>query len=608
MALVAPGRESLVYGALQEQLQHAIDRLLWAGIRRQDRVFIVLGNGPELAVALMAVSSCAIGVPLNTGCTNGDLQRLVSELSPSAMIVDGNAAGTARSVAVNNDIALIEVFREPSSPAGIFDLQCKRISPAVEATPPAAGDTVLLLPTSGTTSHPKLVPLTNANLASSIRGVVSSLQLDDTDRCLNILPLFHVHGIVAALLASLSAGGSVVCTPGYDQESFFGWLEEYGSTWYTAVPTMHQAVLSAAGRRSRGIERGPLRFIRSSSAALPQSVRSRLEHVFSVPVVEAYGMTEAAHQIASNALPPDERRPGSVGRAAGPEVVVLDEDGNILPPDAYGEIAIRGPSVTSGYLHNAQANAEAFADGWFRTGDRGRIDPDGFVYLAGRLDETINRGGVVISPVEIDLALQTHPDIVQAAAFPIPHPTLGQDVAAAVVLGDRGALSESEIRAFAFSCMADFKVPSQVVELDEIPVWTTGKVTRNRLSQQLRHLLDKDHLEPGNAVEALVADIVREVLGADRVGVHDNFFLLGGDSLTAVQVTGRLDRFLQIRLPVTAIFHNPTVREIASEIKTQIETSGRSDLMKVLSDIESIADEDIDELLAAETKSDLPGS
>jgi len=295
-------------------------------------------------------------------------------------------------------------------------------------------DIALVLHTSGTTSRPKIVPLTAANICASARHIGATLRLAPADRCLNIMPLFHIHGLMAAVLASLAAGASVVCTPGFNALKFFAWLDEVEPTWYTAVPTMHQAILARAGRNPEIIARARLRFIRSSSSSLPPSVLTALEATFGCPVIEAYGMTEAAHQMASNPLPPAARKPGSVGIAAGPRISIMDENGNLLTTGSIGEVVIRGDNVTRGYANNAEANAAAFSEGWFRTGDQGVIDPEGYLTLTGRLKELINRGGEKISPREVDEALMDHPAVLQAVTFALPHPMLGEDVGAAVVL------------------------------------------------------------------------------------------------------------------------------------------------------------------------------
>jgi acyl-CoA synthetase (AMP-forming)/AMP-acid ligase II len=327
--------------------------------------------------------------------------------------------------------------------------------------------------------------LSQGNLFASARHIGVTLDLSPADRCLNVMPLFHIHGLIAAVLASVAAGGAVHCTPGFNALKFFAWLDAAAPTWFTAVPTMHQAILGRAERNAEMIARRPLRFIRSSSASLAPQVMADIERVFWAPVVESYGMTEAAHQMASNPLPPRTRKPGSVGPAAGPAVSIMDEMGRLQRPGVTGEVVIRGPNVTRGYDNNPKANAEAFVDGWFRTGDLGVIDPDGYLTITGRLKELINRGGEKISPREIDEVLLDHPSVAQAVTFAVPHPMLGEDVAAAVVLQPGALADERALRDFAGSRLAAFKVPRKVVFLDEIPKGATGKLQRIGLAAKL---------------------------------------------------------------------------------------------------------------------------
>jgi acyl-CoA synthetase (AMP-forming)/AMP-acid ligase II len=299
------------------------------------------------------------------------------------------------------------------------------------------------------------------------------------------MPLFHIHGLIAAVTASLAVGGEVVCTPGFNALKFFGWLGEAKPTWYTAVPTMHQAILARADRNAETIAQARLRLIRSSSASLPPQVMAELEKTFGAPVIESYGMTEAAHQMTSNPLPPRARKPGSVGVAAGPEVNVMSADGTLLPRGTIGEVVIRGDNVTAGYEANPAANAAAFSGGWFRTGDQGVIDGEGYLRITGRLKELINRGGEKVSPLEVDEVLMDHPAVAQVVTFALPHPKLGEEVAAAVVLREGMGLTEPELRNFDKARLADFKVPRKIVFVSEIPKGNTGKLQRIGLADKL---------------------------------------------------------------------------------------------------------------------------
>jgi len=342
-----------------------------------------------------------------------------------------------------------------------------------------------VLHTSGTTSRPKIVPLSQANVAASARHICESLVLTPEDRCFNIMPLFHIHGLIAAVLSSIGAGASIFCCPGFNALSAFRWMEEAMPTWVTAVPTMHQAILGRAPNNKAIIEKLKLRFLRSSSAAMPPVVMGQLEETFGVPVIEAYGMTEAAHQMASNPLPPKSRKAGSVGLAAGPEISIMDEAGTLLPSGSKGEIVIRGPNVFTSYENNPKATEEAFTNGWFRTGDQGAMDAGGYVALTGRLKEIIYRGGEKVSPREVDDILMEHPAVDQVVTFAMPHAKLGEDVAAAVVLKDGAEADIASIRDFAAKRLAAFKVPGKIVFLEEIPKGATGKLQRVGLAEKL---------------------------------------------------------------------------------------------------------------------------
>jgi acyl-CoA synthetase (AMP-forming)/AMP-acid ligase II len=385
-------------------------------------------------------------------------------------------------------VPIARLVAHPERGAGSFDLDFPS-GAAMEAPrsarPATPDDIALVLHTSGTTSRPKIVPLSHRNICASAANIRRTLSLTANDRGLVIMPLFHIHGLIAALTAPLSAGGEVSCSPGFNALKFFGWLAEVRPTWYTGVPTMHQAILLRAANNAEAIAGHRLRFIRSSSSALPPTVIAELERVFGVPVVEAYGMTEAAHQMASNPLPPAARKPGTVGPSGGPEIRVVDTSGKTVPRGATGEIVIKGLNVMREYENNPNANADAFYDGWFRTGDQGVMDDDGYVSITGRLKEIINRGGEKISPREVDEIIMEHPAVHQCVTFAMPHDMLGEDVAAAIVLRQGAQASDRELRDFAATRLAAFKVPRKILILTEIPVGATGKLQRIGLAQKL---------------------------------------------------------------------------------------------------------------------------
>ena len=489
VALDGPGQESLSYGALLNLVENTVSTLNRYGIHRNDRVAIVLPNGAEMAAAFIAVSCGATAAPLNPAYRKAEFDFYLSDLDAGVLIVEEHSNSPSLESARELNIPVLIVNKGTSPGAGEFELEPADHLQQHETfgTPEfaRADDVALVLHTSGTTSRPKIVPLTQDNIRTSAENIRTTLALTPGDRCLNVMPLFHIHGLIAAILASISAGASIFCTPGFNALKFFGWVEEAQPSWYTAVPTMHQAILARAGKNKETVGKSALRFIRSSSASLPPQVLHELEETFNAPVIEAYAMTEAAHQMTSNPLPPGTRKPGSVGIPAGPEVAIMDAAGNLLEQGCTGEVVIRGDNVTAGYENNPVANRENFVNGWFRTGDQGVMDEDGYLTITGRLKEIINRGGEKISPREVDEVLLEHPAVNQAVTFAIPHEKLGEEVAAAVVLNDGQMLSESEIRAFAGEYLAGFKVPKQVVILDDIPKGATGKVQRIGLAGKL---------------------------------------------------------------------------------------------------------------------------
>ena len=484
-AIGAPGRPWLDGAGLQALAQDVRAGLNGAGIGAGDRVGVVLPNGPEMATTFLAVASTCAAAPLNPAYKADEFEFYLSDLKPRAVIVRAGDPSPVRDVAARLGVPLLELTPSEGA-AGLFALD---LSPLLAATTQAAEPTpdspALVLHTSGTTARPKIVPLTNANLAASARHIATALALTPADICLNVMPLFHIHGLIAAVTASLSAGAAVSCTSGFNAFKFMDWVAEVRPTWYTAVPTMHQAILMRARGQAEQTRAAGLRFVRSSSASLPPQVMEELESVFGAPVIEAYGMTEATHQMASNPLPPRPRKPGAVGLAAGPVIAVMDDDGIILPQGDIGEVVISGPNVTPGYENNPDANARAFTNGWFRTGDQGRIDPEGYLFLTGRLKEQINRGGEKVSPLEVDVVLLDHPAVAQAITFGIPHDKLGEEVGAVIVLHDQAACTEQELRDFAASRLAAFKVPRRVLFMDDIPTGATGKVQRIGLAAKL---------------------------------------------------------------------------------------------------------------------------
>lgn len=463
------------HATLRQEVGRLAGELRRAGLGPSDRMAIVLSNGPEMALILLAAMCVGCAAPLNPNYREDEFRFYLDDLRASALITFEGGAPAAHaampvgtmSIEVRNDHGTIQLLA-PSAEE-------------VSVAPPMPDDLALVLHTSGTTSRPKIVPLRQRNLAWSAHNIASTLQLTTTDRSLNVMPLFHIHGIMASLLAPLSVGGSVVCTPGFDAFKFHRWIDTLEPTYYSAVPTMHQMVLA------RAPEPRPtsLRFVRSSSASLPAPVLESIRALFAVPVIEAYGMTEASHQMTSNPLPPATSKQGSVGLPTGIEVAILDAENNLLPSGERGEVSIRGATVIDAYESNPSANTSSFTSGWFRTGDEGVLDEEGYLFLTGRLKEQINRGGEKISPIEVDEMLLRHPAVAEAVTFAIPHEKLGEEVGAAVVVVDGAEATETELVSFLRGRLAAFKVPKRIVFVKEIPKGSTGKVQRIGLAQKL---------------------------------------------------------------------------------------------------------------------------
>jgi acyl-CoA synthetase (AMP-forming)/AMP-acid ligase II len=574
----------LSHGELWRQASRVVDQINALGVGRGDRIAMVLPQGPVPAVAFLAIACAATAAPLNPGYLEKEFAFYLEDLQARALILMKGQASPARSAATALGVPVIELALRPN---GSFDL-----SGTLDAGTPGAGaalpglaeadDVALVLHTSGTTSRPKMVPLTQKNLCASARNIGSTLELSESDLCLNVMPLFHIHGLVACVLASLAAGGGTICTTGFNADDFPGWLQTWKPTWYSAVPTMHQAILAHLQGQGQSTIESSLRFIRSSSAALPPSVMMGLENLFQVPVIESYGMTEAAHQMASNPLPPRLRKPGCVGLPAGPEIAILDEAGNQMEAGTTGEIAIRGENVTPGYHGNPEANAQAFQRGWLRTGDQGFFDADGYLFITGRLKEMINRGGEKLAPREVDETLLAHPMVRQAVAFAVPHPSLGEDVVAAVVLHPGADCTEADLRGFVLDRLPAFKAPSRIIVVPDIPRGSTGKIQRIGLARQLGAFLATAYEEPASPMEKRVVDMFIDVLGCPPAGRQGNFFMLGGDSLRATQVLTRLGRSLSLELPTPLLFRMPTPALLATELERSQAEKELDDLAKAL--------------------------
>ncbi|MGZ4407850.1 MAG: AMP-binding protein [Gaiellaceae bacterium] len=473
--IAAADGDTLTYADLHEAVVRLAGELVASGINPGDAVALSLPNEPAMVLAFLAVvASGAAAAPLNPGYTAVEFRSYLEDLRPSAMLFAGETAAVARGVCTELGIAVVDLRGEAARELSLD------VKPA--AAPSQDPDAVaLLLHTSGTTSKPKTVPLRQRNLAHSTRTIAAHYALGPDDVSLCVMPLFHVHGLLASTLATLHSGGTVVIPARFSGRTFWDDVVRFGATWYSAVPTIHHAIVRRA--EDSPPPRHTLRFARSCSAALPGALQAALEETLGVPAVQAYGMTEASHQMSSNPLPPGERRAESVGIATGVEAAVLDDDWRPLAAGEAGEVAVRGASVIDGYRDNPSANEESFRDGWFRTGDSGTLSPDGYLTLNGRIKELINRAGEKISPHEVEGALLSHPAVEEAVAYAVPDDHYGENVAAAVVL--RADASTDELTRHCAGQLAAFKVPGSIAVVDAIPKGPTGKVQRRLLAQQI---------------------------------------------------------------------------------------------------------------------------
>lgn len=483
-ALLSPGRQACSHQGLAAAVSATAARLVAAGLKPGDVVALSMPNGPEMAILFLAIATVATAAPLNPAYRETELAFYLDDLDARLLVCPRQGFDKAKSVARARGVQVAEVdLAGGACDALLIDLPEASPDATAASAVNRPGDVALFLHTSGTTARPKLVGLTRANIAASIRNIVATLRLSENDVGLSILPLFHIHGLVATLCAPLHAGGAVVCTEGFDAMKFFRWLGDFSPTWYSAVPSMHQAILQRSKRNPGIVESARLRFVRSSSAALAPATLEGLERTFGCPVVEAYGMTEAAHQITSNAL--DDRLPGSVGRMTGAQVRIVDGAWQDVPGGTVGAIVIRGDNVHGGYMNAPAANEASFRDGWFDTGDQGFLDAAGHLTITGRTKEIINRGGEKIAPLELDAVLARDERIAEAIAFAIPHRSLGEDVAVAVVPADGSTLTAEDIRSTLGKVLAPHKVPRTVVFLDAIPKGPTGKIQRLKLAELL---------------------------------------------------------------------------------------------------------------------------
>ena len=540
-------------------LMAAEQHLRRLGLQPQDRVAVLMPQGPDGAIVALQVACACSLAPLRPGLQPQQWPALLTRLAPAALVLTPGLAPELASAAEALGLPLIE-------PCALL-----RAEPAPKAMAggPNAPDTLdqaVVIATSGSTGLPKLVNLQQVAVLRGCRAMARSLRLTPADRTLLALPLHHTHGLVTGLLMPLLTGGSVVVAEHFSAQEVLTLLHQQAISWVSLPPAMHQALLDQQ-RLTPLLEGHRLRFLRSGAIAMPLHLRDSLQAAFGVPVIEAYGMSECPH-ISTN--PIDVPRLGSVGLPVVEHLAIIRPDGTQLPPGEWGEVAVRGAPLMAGYLPDL-ATTESHhdlsrEDGWFPTGDQGRLDADGYLYLRGRLCETVNRGGLKVMPAVVDAALLHHPDVREAVAFAVPHPTLGEDLAAAVVLRTGAHLGEQELRAHAFSTLSAHEVPSRILFLKELPRGATGKLQRIGLAERLADALHSPDEPAVGELEEVVATVIGDVLELNPPGRDANFFLLGGDSLSGTRVISRLANQLSLDLQPSLLFTAPTVRSLAAQL------------------------------------------
>ena len=551
-AILAPDRTGLTFAGLADRIAEIKSQLNALGIGRGDRIAAALPNGPDSAVCYLGVAACATYVPLNPAYTLDEFSRYLDALKPRAIVVPSDAGPIIRQAAAAASLPVIELTIDRNAPAGCFTLTGRQPGVCRDPDWSQPDDITLIVPTSGTTGKQKLVPHKIHNLINYGVEMGEWYGLGPEDRGLHFMPIFHGHGLNSSLLTPIVTGGSVVCLPNFEVSAFYEALDAYSPTWYSAGYTFHRAILEGASNYREIAARSRLRFIRSGSGRLDPLVMQGLEEVFSVPVVERYGMTEC-HTIAANPLPPGHRKPGAAGIPFFKEVAILSDDGSILEQGETGEIVVQGDSIFSGYLNDPEATESAFVNGWFRTGDVGYFDADGYLTITGRVNNLINRGGEKIGPLEVEDVIGRHAAVKEACVFGIQHPSMGEEVAAAVVLLPGLTATEHELQDMVRAELADFKVPKRISFFDQFPLGATGKTDRSQVAQDCAFSAEetaKPHdKRTKTPLEKAISGIFASVLQLDHeIDPDGNFFMLGGDSLRAAELVRTVNEIFDVEL------------------------------------------------------------
>lgn len=614
-AMVGSAFPALSYAELGEQIERVRSCLRQSGVDREARVAVAIANSAEAALTIVAVACAAAAVPLDPKLTANEVERCLKVLQPRAVIVPATG-GVVRQVAEQHGIPVIVAGAARPDRLGL-ELSVPRLGEPCPHDDPDPDAPAFILHTSGTTGESNLVPFSHRNVLASAERIQFWFGLTPNDRCLNVSPVYYSHALTTTILPPLLTGGSVAFPANPMNVDVAEWLVALRPTWYSAGPTVHLAVLEKASLRPDARSMHHLRLISSAGARIPPTVHEQLQTTLGVPVLEHYGSSETA-QISSNMPPPGPCKPGTCGVPWPGIMQIVGEDGKPVPAGEEGEVLVCGPSVMRGYLNSPELTRRVFVDGWYRTGDVGRIDSEGFLVLRARKRELINRGAEKIAPLEIDNALLRHPQVLEAAAYAVPHPRLGEDVAAAVVLQPGATVTPSELRDFLGGHLAAFKIPRRISVVAELPKGLTGKVQRTRLAdlaaagaaarsspvqpaarphrlgqwalQLLRALpfsgrrsdpiaLGTQALRAGRAsgagaglsgaaLQAELVKIWKQLLRTDDLGIDDDFFEKGGSSLMAMDLHVEIQRLMGKRLPATLLSQASTVRQLAEVLES----------------------------------------
>jgi acyl-CoA synthetase (AMP-forming)/AMP-acid ligase II/thioesterase domain-containing protein len=580
-AIVCSDFVPLSYRSLQFLIDEVRASLRQAGFNRNARIAVAMPSGPQAALAIVAIACSSVAIPLSPRQSLSEIETCFAALRPGAVLLMKGTDSAAKQAAKRKGMTIIEATSSPGGVLGfsIIEPTIGMVAAPDEPDEPDASAPAFILQTSGTAAEPKLIPFSHRNMLAAAARLQAWFSLTSQDRCLSVSPPFYSHGLKVTVFTPLLTGGSVAFPADASKFDYAEWFDDLRPTWYSAGPTLHRLILDQTLSRTDAKIGHSLRFILSGGAPLPRDVLVGLQDALAAPVVEHYGSSEAA-QIAANLPTPGRSKLGTCGIPWPDTVRIVGDDGNPLPQGEHGEILVGGPTLISGYLNAPEVNSASFSDGWFKTGDVGSLDEDGFLTLHGRKNEVINRGGEKISPIEIDEALLRHPAVAEAAAFSVPHPRLGEDVAAAVVLRPGMTATPVELRRYLQDHVASFKIPRRIAIRDQLPKGMTGKVMRRRLTETFEEKVSAESQVSsppvvGNAsgenstlIEQLTT-LWERLLKYKPLMLDDNFFEKGGDSLLAMEMLTELERLTGRAVPSSILFEATTIRQLAHELSVR---------------------------------------